>query len=97
MFQTPRDYDYKKTHQTYELAQASMLKLWDAFLLLMGWCSFLLSHFHKPIPRSGLNIQQWELLLNMAKFSLDYIQIIKASELVNFPLHIGEQGIHQTQ
>ena len=36
MFHTPRDYGYKKIHKACELAQASALKLQDAFSPLMA-------------------------------------------------------------
>jgi hypothetical protein len=93
MFHAPKEYGYAKTHETYELAQASTLKSRDAFLPLMGWCSFLMSHFHDPISRSGLDIQRWEPLLAKAKFSQDYIQIIKASELVDFSPTYPRSGV----
>jgi hypothetical protein len=93
MFPTPKDYGYTKTHKTCELAQASALKSRDAFLPLMGWCSFLMSHFHDPISRSGLNIQRWEPLLEKVKFSRDYIQVIKASELVDFSPTYPRSGV----
>ena len=93
MFRTPRDYGYRKIHETRELAQASALKSRDAFLPLIGWCSFLMSHFHQPVPRSGLDIQRWEPLLQKAKFSLDYIQIIKTSELVDFSPTYRRTGV----
>jgi hypothetical protein len=93
LFPMPRKYRYEAVHDTYEGASASALKSRDAFLPLMGWCSFLISHFHERDPDSNVGVFQWEKLLNQAKFSLDYIQIIKASELADFSVSYPRAGV----
>lgn len=89
----PTSFGYKAKHKTYQEALACAVKSRDAFLPLIGWCSFLMSHFHVQIPNRQIDILRWEQLLSQVKFSPDYIQVIKASELVDFSAKYPRSGV----
>ena len=94
LFHLPETFGYMAVHKTYDSAQTSALKSRDAFLPLMGWCSFLISHFHEQIPHRSVAILRWEnILTTQAKLSLDYIQVIKASELTDFSVNYQRAGV----
>jgi hypothetical protein len=93
LFRLPHKYGYNLTHTTYEGAQTSVVKSRDAFLPLMGWCSFLISHFHERLPPPEHHIFCWEKILLQSKFSFDYIQVIKASELTRFSADYPRVGV----
>jgi len=93
LFPSPKTYGYSKVHKSREAAQASAAKSRDAFLVLMGLCSFFLSGFHGAIQQPGIGISRWESILQENKFSLDYIQVIKASELNDFSINYPRAGV----
>lgn len=93
LFRLPHKYGYNVTHTTYEGAQTSVVESRDAFLPLMGWCSFLISHFHQQLPPPEHHIFCWEKILLQSKFSFDYIQVIKASELARFSADYPRVGV----
>jgi hypothetical protein len=84
LFPVPTMYGYKSLHGSETAAQASAQNSRDAFLRLMGWCSFLMSCFNGRISQGGIDLFRWEVGLRLNGFPLDYIQVIKASELVDF-------------
>ena len=59
----------------------------------MGLCSFLMAHFHQQELGCAVDIMCWEPLLYHAKFKLNYIQLIKACELVNFSASYPRAGV----
>jgi hypothetical protein len=92
-FPLPRAYGYETKHSTKDAVQACAVKSRNAFLSLMGLCSFLMAHFHQQEPGRAVDIMRWEPLLYQAKFKLDYIQLIKACELVDFSASYPRAGI----
>ncbi|KIM73030.1 hypothetical protein PILCRDRAFT_93229 [Piloderma croceum F 1598] len=70
-----------------------MRKPWDAFLVLMGMCSFLITFFQDNVPQCGVDILHWESILRQAKFNVNYIKVIKASKLTNFHLDYSQVGV----
>lgn len=93
LFSLPRKHSYAEVHETAESSQASFNKSRDAFLVLMGLCSFFMSLLHERVPQHGVHIARWEPILKLAKFKLDYIQVIKASELTEFSSSYPRAGV----
>jgi hypothetical protein len=93
LFPLPHKFGYSIVHATYADAQASALKSRDAFLPLMGWCSCLISHFHEQGPAPESHIFRWEHILFQSKFKLDYIQVLKASDLADFSANYPRAGV----
>jgi hypothetical protein len=92
LFPLPVTYGYNAMHSSEEAAQASAQKSRDAFLPLMGWCSFLMSCFHQHISQGGIDLFRWEVVLRQNRLPLDYIQVIKTSELVDFSTDYARVG-----
>lgn len=90
LFPVPSKYGYTKAHKTAESLQASFNQSRDAFLVLMGLCSFFISLLRE---RYGVHIARWEAILKQAKFKLDYIQVIKASELTELSSGYPRAGV----
>jgi hypothetical protein len=59
----------------------------------MGMCSFLITFFQDNVPQHGVDIFRWESILQQAKFSVDYIKAVKASELTNFRSDYSRVGV----
>ena len=94
-------YGYLKLHETHKLAEDAIQRSLDGFMVLIGYCSFLLicHHFIHPVDFRYL----WELdlikppiwlnAIDLQKFqplTLETIQAIKDSELVDFIIpHTG--------
>jgi hypothetical protein len=93
LFPLPSKYGYSKVYKTAESSQASFNKSRDAFLVLMGLCSFFISLLRERVPQHGVHIARWEPILKQAKFKLDYIQVIKASELTEFSPSYPRAGV----
>jgi hypothetical protein len=92
-FPFPKTFGYDRVHQTYCSVQSAVRKSRDAFLALMGMCSFLITFFQDNVPQHGVDIFRWESILQQAKFSVDYIKAVKASELTNFRSDYSRVGV----
>src|ERR1700729_1440684 len=92
-FPFPRTFGYDRVHQTYYSAQSAVRKSRDAFLALMGMCSFLITFFQDNVPQCGVDILRWESILRQAKLNVDYIKVVKASELTNFRSDYPRVGV----
>src|SRR5882762_4241545 len=93
LFPLPSKCGYSKVYKTMESSQASFNKLWDAFLVSMGLCSFFISLLCKQAPQHEVHIARWEPIFKQAKFKLNYIQVIKASEFTEFSPSYPRAGV----
>ena len=93
----PCSYGYLKLHKTRELAEQAIQSSLNGFMVLAGYCSFLLMHRHFIHPTDLRYLWELDLIkpptrlnaIECPKFqplALEIIQDIKDSELVDFTI-----------
>ena len=90
-------YRYLKLHETRELAEQAIQSSLDGFMVLAGYCSFLLIHCHFIHPTNLRYLWELHLIklptqlnaiecLKFQPLAPEIIQAIKDSELVDFTI-----------
>lgn len=91
----PNEYGYKRGHRSKAEAERAAKASRDAFLPLMAWCSYVLSHDHVTVTarNSSKKHLRWELLLYGSAMNADSIEELKSSELVDFSPDYRRAGL----